>query len=718
MQDSSTSPRVEVHPHSHTAHAQHDAGAELGRAMGGLVVNMERLKESLEDTMKKMQTVDKVTLNVGGKMFASTPSTLLSHNCGYFVDLLKTYKENQELFIDHDPKYFNTILNYLRSGNLDADLSDEDKVALKSEFHFFKTEIPLTLQVDDDISAEKKLRACVDNVVVQNWYGKNVLAMQFDKSATVGDLQSLIQARTEIPVGRQLLLALDGSEAPPPYATNDMQKYVSDMVSQGLEISGKDKLLVEFGVEPNSSVLLVDRAQSNYENVAIYKTVSSDATQTPEYMSGGIMVGEITVKNVVGETVVTTPYDNNMTLAALKSLVSKMSGISRQHFSLFSIIEEPPYGTSAINETIRQLTEKHKELAQENVKLVEVLTRNNTTLLLVTDYFDRIYKLYIQCKENKELTLQDEEVNILERAFLYFHVLSDEQILHVCTIVFYSYKTTGALQTTTILQNLINLLKKLVKEVPTNPRTIMASLDALHIIISNKSAADSAVKNGFLEVAEKLLTIQYYFEKGPLVKILESFVLFDLPEKQKIPELLYKKNLVELNLFLPRNNVINPEHPDLYLWKGPYEHYLNFTKDISFDLTIIKVMGQHLTLHDGKCHPRFSVGSRLDSYWDQKFKSPTLKNEENPIWSEFDKHANFKTKFREEIVIQLTHEERLTSHFIGSISFYPDILCALQQDSDKPTITICMDLSDREFPVQKKPHSVSGKLFVTLDIKS
>ncbi len=62
-----------------------------------------------------------VKLNVGGKSFATLESTLLKHENSYFVDLLKNkdkvvYDENNAIFIDRNPKLFEFIIEYLRTG--------------------------------------------------------------------------------------------------------------------------------------------------------------------------------------------------------------------------------------------------------------------------------------------------------------------------------------------------------------------------------------------------------------------------------------------------------------------------------------------------------------------------------------------------------------------------------------------------------------------------
>ena len=90
-----------------------------------------------------MAPIKKTTVNFSlGERFLTTKSTILKEPdsmlarmfCG---DLNPSIKDDQGYFlVDRDPKYFQPILNYLRTGkfNLDANLS---RKAVLEEAHYF-----------------------------------------------------------------------------------------------------------------------------------------------------------------------------------------------------------------------------------------------------------------------------------------------------------------------------------------------------------------------------------------------------------------------------------------------------------------------------------------------------------------------------------------------------------------------------------------------------
>ena len=76
-----------------------------------------------------------IKLNVGGKKFTTLKSTLLKCKNSYLADLLEKekdkiiYDENKAVFIDRNPKYFEFIIEYLRTGFMEA---------LPQDFHTLK----------------------------------------------------------------------------------------------------------------------------------------------------------------------------------------------------------------------------------------------------------------------------------------------------------------------------------------------------------------------------------------------------------------------------------------------------------------------------------------------------------------------------------------------------------------------------------------------------
>lgn len=93
---------------------------------------------------------DWVLLNVGGKHFMTTRSTLskeesfLCRLCQYEPDLKTDVDEKGAYLIDRDPNYFNVVLNYLRHGKLILEKNlIEEGVLEEAEFYNIRPLIDL-----------------------------------------------------------------------------------------------------------------------------------------------------------------------------------------------------------------------------------------------------------------------------------------------------------------------------------------------------------------------------------------------------------------------------------------------------------------------------------------------------------------------------------------------------------------------------------------------
>jgi len=104
--------------------------------------------EELEDNLQQKQikilngiNPDYVNLNVGGKIFATTYTTLKSHH-SYFeklftgrIPLVKDEKGN--FFIDRNPNYFEYVLEFLRDGDIVWPTDKFLTQKIKREFEYF-----------------------------------------------------------------------------------------------------------------------------------------------------------------------------------------------------------------------------------------------------------------------------------------------------------------------------------------------------------------------------------------------------------------------------------------------------------------------------------------------------------------------------------------------------------------------------------------------------
>eukprot|EP01006_Ploeotia_vitrea_P024006 TRINITY_DN56709_c0_g1_i1.p1 TRINITY_DN56709_c0_g1~~TRINITY_DN56709_c0_g1_i1.p1 ORF type:complete len:286 (-),score=22.48 TRINITY_DN56709_c0_g1_i1:84-821(-) len=92
------------------------------------------------------QGANTVVLNVGGKRFTTTRSTLLSETDSFFYGMIssgvwKPDPHTGEYFINRNPQFFHEILEYLRRGKSDGDLTgvlDVDSLSHKGKALFLE----------------------------------------------------------------------------------------------------------------------------------------------------------------------------------------------------------------------------------------------------------------------------------------------------------------------------------------------------------------------------------------------------------------------------------------------------------------------------------------------------------------------------------------------------------------------------------------------------
>eukprot|EP00128_Syssomonas_multiformis_P008994 Colp12_sorted_trinity150504_noHs@31622 len=121
----------------------------------------ERRYALLTDMMEKNAAVarTKIVLDIGGKRFATSKSTLLSIPNTYFHAMLSSGKwepdEDGCYFVDRNPKHFSVILDYLRTHEK-PDLSGmpkEDVAKLRRDMDYFQ--IPLDPILVDSVILDK-----------------------------------------------------------------------------------------------------------------------------------------------------------------------------------------------------------------------------------------------------------------------------------------------------------------------------------------------------------------------------------------------------------------------------------------------------------------------------------------------------------------------------------------------------------------------------------
>eukprot|EP01124_Arcella_intermedia_P025521 TRINITY_DN4576_c0_g1_i1.p1 TRINITY_DN4576_c0_g1~~TRINITY_DN4576_c0_g1_i1.p1 ORF type:complete len:297 (-),score=65.85 TRINITY_DN4576_c0_g1_i1:11-901(-) len=116
-----------------------------------LIRQKEAKFEEIENKMKEnaSKAKSKVILDIGGKRFATSKSTLLNIKGSYFYTMLSSsWKPDDDgtYFIDRNPKLFDRILDYMRTGELNiSDLGEYEMKKLQKDLDYFQLLIPDSL---------------------------------------------------------------------------------------------------------------------------------------------------------------------------------------------------------------------------------------------------------------------------------------------------------------------------------------------------------------------------------------------------------------------------------------------------------------------------------------------------------------------------------------------------------------------------------------------
>ena len=136
--------------------------SDLKKDLLSLKSRLEKIESSLakqtkdlqlrEDKWKNMelkavqfraQTVDFVTLNIGGSIFQTLKSTLFSVKDTLFCKMIESHNIDfsEEVFFDRSPKLFPYILNFIRTGKINYQRFNKEELAeLKIEVDYYQIE--------------------------------------------------------------------------------------------------------------------------------------------------------------------------------------------------------------------------------------------------------------------------------------------------------------------------------------------------------------------------------------------------------------------------------------------------------------------------------------------------------------------------------------------------------------------------------------------------
>eukprot|EP00026_Physarum_polycephalum_P009601 Phypoly_transcript_09729.p1 GENE.Phypoly_transcript_09729~~Phypoly_transcript_09729.p1 ORF type:complete len:299 (+),score=33.98 Phypoly_transcript_09729:120-1016(+) len=171
---------------------------QLGEAVKQQMITWKEREDRWAQLDKKVEQVasqapSKVVLDVGGKKFATSKSTLLSMPDTFFTAMLCSdrWKPNDKgaYFIDRNPKHFGRILDYLRYGKLRvADLSAEQMECLEEELDFYQITDPTKQQITPvSFISTADFNATNNNQTIKRiTQSKHVQAIRLNKELNTG----------------------------------------------------------------------------------------------------------------------------------------------------------------------------------------------------------------------------------------------------------------------------------------------------------------------------------------------------------------------------------------------------------------------------------------------------------------------------------------------------------------------------------------------------
>jgi len=182
-----------------------------------IVEEKEKKWLEMEEKIKHnaSQAKNKIKLDIGGKIFATSKSTLLSIEGSYFHTLLSSGHwqpdEDGTYFVDRNPQFFDVILDYIRTGKIDlTDLNHKELTKLKEDLDYFQIQLPSPIQTISsdilDINMESSLLAMLPPGIQQfrlvHDSSKGISANDFDRAVKgVGPTLIIIKSTTNYVFG-------------------------------------------------------------------------------------------------------------------------------------------------------------------------------------------------------------------------------------------------------------------------------------------------------------------------------------------------------------------------------------------------------------------------------------------------------------------------------------------------------------------------------------
>eukprot|EP01120_Amphizonella_sp_Union-15-10_P010278 TRINITY_DN4095_c0_g1_i1.p1 TRINITY_DN4095_c0_g1~~TRINITY_DN4095_c0_g1_i1.p1 ORF type:complete len:247 (+),score=61.78 TRINITY_DN4095_c0_g1_i1:70-810(+) len=152
--------------------------------------------KDFEHKLSQLKALKPIKLNVGGKIFETSKATLTKER-SLFSALIAKFPSEEVFFLDRDPKYFEWILNYLRTGSfrIRDNLLGFEKFDLIEELEYYQVESLLDL-----LKPERKKH----KIIKKRKRIKKPIKFKFAKTANTVKIRVLYPPRKD--VHRQIFL--------------------------------------------------------------------------------------------------------------------------------------------------------------------------------------------------------------------------------------------------------------------------------------------------------------------------------------------------------------------------------------------------------------------------------------------------------------------------------------------------------------------------------
>jgi len=148
---------------------------DISKDLETRIQELEKKEENHRASEKLMEqnianAKQKIKLDIGGKHFTTSRTTLLRFKDSYFYSMLANGQwkpdEDGTYFIDRNPKYFDILLDYMRTGEISLEKLDEEGLKkIQRDAEYFQIPLPLPIPVWDMSNPSSNLSFSGDGTI-------------------------------------------------------------------------------------------------------------------------------------------------------------------------------------------------------------------------------------------------------------------------------------------------------------------------------------------------------------------------------------------------------------------------------------------------------------------------------------------------------------------------------------------------------------------------